>query len=134
MAEVLKRQRKLVDALGIGCLQRHIFLCCDQSKPKCCDREDSLEAWSYLTTRLEELELTGQGGVYRTKANCLRVCEGGPVAVVYPEGNWCLARATHRPRYLSCCNDAQATAVGILDTVSWGVAPPRSCSQLRATS
>jgi len=88
VAEVLKRQRKLVDALGIGGLQRHIFLCCDQSKPKCCDREDSLKAWSYLKTRLEELGLTGRGGVYRTKANCLRVCEGGPVAVVYPEGAW----------------------------------------------
>lgn len=88
LAEVLKRQRKLVDALGIGRLQRHIFLCCDQSKPKCCSKEDSLEAWSYLKTRLEELGLTGQGGVYRTKANCLRVCEGGPLAVVYPEGAW----------------------------------------------
>lgn len=86
--EVLKRQRKLVDALGIGCLQRHIFLCCDQTKPKCCDKEDSLKAWSYLKTRLKELGLTGQGGVYRTKANCLRVCEGGPVAVVYPDGTW----------------------------------------------
>ena len=30
----------------------------------------------------------GQGGVFRTKANCLRVCENGPIALVYPEGTW----------------------------------------------
>ena len=29
-----------------------------------------------------------RGGIYRTKTNCLRICEGGPVAVVYPEGAW----------------------------------------------
>ena len=38
--------------------------------------------------KLDELKLTGDGGVFRTKANCLRVCEGGPTAVVYPEGTW----------------------------------------------
>jgi (2Fe-2S) ferredoxin len=26
--------------------------------------------------------------VLRTKANCLRICEGGPIAVVYPDGVW----------------------------------------------
>lgn len=74
--------------LGIDQIRRHIFLCCDQTKPKCCDREQSLIAWDYLKTRLDELQLTGQGGVYRTKANCLRVCQQGPIAVVYPEGVW----------------------------------------------
>ena len=74
--------------MGVGTLRRHIFLCCDQSKPKCCDKQESLQAWSYLKTRLDELGLAGRGGVYRTKANCLRVCEGGPVALVYPEGVW----------------------------------------------
>ena len=74
--------------LGIDQIHRHIFLCCDQTKPKCCDREQSLIAWDYLKTRLEELQLTGQGGIYRTKANCLRVCQQGPIAVVYPDGIW----------------------------------------------
>ena len=32
--------------------------------------------------------LTRDGGVYRTKANCLQICLGGPIAVVYPEGTW----------------------------------------------
>lgn len=74
--------------LGIGALRRHIFLCCDQSKPKCSTREESLVAWEYLKRRLAELRLAGAGGIYRTKCNCLQVCLDGPVAVVYPEGTW----------------------------------------------
>lgn len=75
-------------AAGADVARRHIFLCCDQSKPKCCDRERSLEAWAYLKRRLRELQLSEHGGIYRSKVNCLRVCEGGPIAVVYPEGAW----------------------------------------------
>ncbi len=74
--------------VGITTARRHIFLCCDQTNPKCCDRARSLAAWDYLKKRLAELGLSGQGGVLRTKANCLRVCVAGPVAVVYPEGAW----------------------------------------------
>ena len=74
--------------LHIADIKRHIFLCCDQTKPKCCDREAGLQAWEYLKTRLDELNLTGRGGIYRTKANCLRVCRLGPIAVVYPEAIW----------------------------------------------
>jgi len=74
--------------VGVTGARRHIFLCCDQSTPKCCDRERSLVAWEYLKGRLKELGLSEQGGVLRTKANCLRICEGGPIAVVYPEGVW----------------------------------------------
>lgn len=69
-------------------IKRHIFLCSDQSKPKCCSKEVGLKSWDYLKDRLKELNLTGQGGIFRTKANCLRVCEFGPIAVVYPEGVW----------------------------------------------
>ena len=56
--------------------------------PKCCDRERSIEAWDFLKKRLKELGLSEAGGILRTKANCLRICEGGPIAVVYPEGTW----------------------------------------------
>ena len=80
---------KAVEDLGIERFQRHIFLCADQTKPKCCDKEKGIEAWDYLKRRLKELNLTGpQARVYRTKANCLQVCTRGPVAVVYPEGIW----------------------------------------------
>jgi (2Fe-2S) ferredoxin len=74
--------------LGIDNIERHILLCCDQSKPKCSTREASLESWEYLKRRLKELHLVKQGGVYRSKVNCLQLCLHGPVAVVYPEGTW----------------------------------------------
>jgi (2Fe-2S) ferredoxin len=87
-AAMLARQRVVAEKAGIDRARRHIFLCCDQSNPKCCDKERSLQAWDYLKRRLRELGLSDDGGVARTKANCLRICEGGPVAVVYPEGAW----------------------------------------------
>lgn len=79
---------KIARTLGVEKIQRHIFLCCDQSKPKCSPKEKSLESWTYLKKRLDELELNRQGGIYRTKANCLQICMGGPIAVVYPDGTW----------------------------------------------
>ena len=81
-------QRTVAATIGVPVATRHIFLCCDQTTPKCCDKERSLGAWNYLKARLKELGLSEQGGILRTKANCLRICEGGPVAVVYPEGTW----------------------------------------------
>lgn len=77
-------------ALGLPGIQRHIFLCADQSEPKCCPREASLASWEFLKKRLAELKLSGGStpSVFRTKANCLRLCSHGPVAVVYPDGTW----------------------------------------------
>lgn len=88
MSKDARKLRKVATKLGIDCIRRHIFLCADQTKAKCCSREAGLESWDFLKRRLKELELTGSGGVYRTKANCLRVCEQGPIAVVYPDGVW----------------------------------------------
>jgi (2Fe-2S) ferredoxin len=85
---VRDQQREAAELLQIPAIRRHIFLCCDQTTPKCSTKEQSLAAWAYLKARLDELGLTGAGGVYRTKANCLRICAGGPIAVVYPEGAW----------------------------------------------
>ena len=81
-------QEKIVQSIGIPVARRHIFLCADQTKPKCCDRDRGIAAWDFLKKRLHELGLSDQGGVLRTKANCLRICEGGPIAVVYPDGTW----------------------------------------------
>ena len=75
-------------SLGLAFYRRHIFLCADQGEPKCASREQTLAAWEFLKRRLKELGLSEQGGILRTKANCLRICEGGPIAVVYPEGAW----------------------------------------------
>ena len=73
---------------GIGRARRHIFLCCDQTNPNCCSKDVGLESWEYLKRRLDELALAVPGGIMRTKANCLRVCTSGPIALVYPEGVW----------------------------------------------
>lgn len=78
-----------VRALGLETHRRHIFLCADQTEPKCAAKEAGLESWEYLKRRLKELDLVGpQALVCRSKVNCLRVCACGPIAVVYPEGTW----------------------------------------------
>ncbi len=79
---------KIAESIGIPEARRHIFLCCDQTNPKCCDKERGLAAWEFLKRRLKELGLSERGGILRSKTNCLRICEGGPIAVVYPEGTW----------------------------------------------
>ena len=79
----------LVATLGIPSVVRHIFLCTEPAKAKCCPREEGVESWEYLKRRLKELELVGpQASVCRSKAGCLQICARGPIAVVYPEGVW----------------------------------------------
>ena len=76
-------------SLGLDKYRRHIFLCAGQTEPKCAAKQDGLESWEYLKRRLKELGLVGpEPLVYRSKANCLRVCIQGPIAVVYPEAVW----------------------------------------------
>lgn len=82
-----------VQALGLDCIARHIFICADASKPKCIDREVSLASWNYLKQRLQELgldrpQVERPTCIFRTKANCLRVCQKGPIMVIYPDGVW----------------------------------------------
>ena len=81
------RNAKLAQ-LQLDNIRHHIFLCCDQTNPKCAQHDVGMASWDFLKRRLEELKLTGAGGIYRTKANCLRVCCEGPIAVVYPDGIW----------------------------------------------
>ncbi|MGZ4974328.1 MAG: (2Fe-2S) ferredoxin domain-containing protein [Limisphaerales bacterium] len=78
-----------VETYGLNEYTRHIFLCADQTEAKCCSKEQGLASWDYLKRRLKELNLSGSKNVvFRTKANCLRVCAKGPIAVVYPEAVW----------------------------------------------
>jgi len=79
---------RVAQAIGVPAARRHIFLCCDPKEPKCCETATSIEAWQFLKGRLRELGLSEAGGVLRTKADCLRICVDGPIAVVYPEGTW----------------------------------------------
>src|ERR1041385_6671514 len=81
--------KAVVESLGVEVFKRHIFLCADQTKPKCAPKEQGLASWDFLKQRLNELGLVGpQPLIYRSKANCLRICEQGRIAVVYPEGAW----------------------------------------------
>ena len=81
-----ERLTQIAAGLSIATIQHHIFLCADQSNPKCCTREVGIESWDYLKRRIAELGLSSR--VYRSKVNCLRICQDGPIAVVYPEGVW----------------------------------------------
>jgi (2Fe-2S) ferredoxin len=102
-----ERIAAIAAAQNIGGAQRHLFLCAEPTVPKCASPSQGRQVWTHLKARLKELELTdappawrgmiegfppqtapGSGTILRTKADCLRICEQGPVAVVYPEGVW----------------------------------------------
>lgn len=91
--ECLETLQTTVERLGLQKVQRHLFLCADQTKPKCCSHEEGLAAWNYLKQRLQELGLDDPKAdssclVFRTKANCLQVCCSGPILLIYPDGIW----------------------------------------------
>lgn len=79
---------EIAKSLGINNIKKHIFLCCDQTKPNCCSYEEGMRSWEFLKSRLKELNLSESGSIFRSKVNCLRVCVQGPIAVVYPDGVW----------------------------------------------
>ncbi len=73
-------------ALHLGSVRRHVLLC---THGKCAPQEVADASWDFLKRRLRELGLAdAERGVLRTRAACLRVCQQGPIAVVYPEGSW----------------------------------------------
>ncbi len=101
------RLEAIAEGLSIPRAQRHIFLCADQTTPKCAPRETTSALWAYLKKRTKELGIAsapppwagrpdleqtpwprGEGTVLRNKVDCLRICESGPIAVIYPEGTW----------------------------------------------
>ncbi len=92
-AQNLESLANCVQSLGLAQIQRHIFICADPTFPQCCSKEASLESWEYLKKRLKQLLLDKPteirpNCIFRTKANCLRVCSSGPILVVYPDGVW----------------------------------------------
>jgi (2Fe-2S) ferredoxin len=102
-----QRLEAIARALSIATAEHHIFLCADQTTPKCAPREETNELWAHLKNRLKAAGLTsappswsgkpeaeavpteaGGGRVLRSKVDCLRICEQGAICVVYPEGTW----------------------------------------------
>jgi (2Fe-2S) ferredoxin len=87
--DIKQKLAKIAADLAIDArLKRHVFICCDQTEEKCCQKEVGLASWNYLKKRLNETGLSGEGGIQRSKVNCLRICEHGPIVVVYPDGAW----------------------------------------------
>lgn len=84
----LERARKALALNGGDGIRRHIFLCAEPQKGECCPREVGAPAWKFLKKRLRELNLDRDGGIARTKADCLKICAKGPIAVVWPDGVW----------------------------------------------
>jgi (2Fe-2S) ferredoxin len=66
---------------AIASAERHLFLCMG---PDCCNPAEAEVLWEVIKRRVRETGLRAM----RTKAQCFRICTGGPWLVVYPEGVW----------------------------------------------
>src|SRR5260370_40946024 len=101
MEESKEKLREIAHTMGVGQYRRHVFLCLG---PDCCAEKVGREAWDVLKRELKDRGLslgTGPAACYRTKVNCLRICAGGPIMVVYPEGTWyCGMTAERIPRFV----------------------------------
>ncbi len=105
--DAAERLHHIARSLSIPAVERHVFLCADATTPKCAPKEQTNEVWRHLKNRLKGLGLTtapppwqgdldldpppspaGSGRVLRTKVDCLRICESGPICVVYPDATW----------------------------------------------
>jgi (2Fe-2S) ferredoxin len=101
MPDSLAELSEVAAKLKIGAFHRHVFLCIGDA---CCTSDVGLAAWEALKKELKDRNLSladGPAACYRTKVQCLRVCAGGPIVVVYPEGTWYAGLTADRvPRFV----------------------------------
>lgn len=94
----LEKAQRAFAKIGGPSIERQIFLCAISEKQKCCSREEGEQSWKYLKKRLKQLGIVGPkrddgpngrgGGIQRAKADCLQICEFGPIAVIWPDNVW----------------------------------------------
>ncbi len=64
---------------------RHIFVCVGDK----CHPSQGLPVYEYLKGELKQNAADPRlKRVKRSQSKCLGVCQGGPIAVVYPDGVW----------------------------------------------
>jgi (2Fe-2S) ferredoxin len=81
-----KTLREISELYGVGQYEHHFFLC---TGPDCCTPEEGMAAWDALKAKIKALyPRMKEAKIYRTKVNCLRMCQEGPTALCYPEGKW----------------------------------------------
>jgi (2Fe-2S) ferredoxin len=104
MSEPNEKLVEIAEKLLIGHFHRHVFLCVGDSCCAAIGKEAAQAAWDTLKDELKRLNLslsTGPAACYRTKVGCMRICTGGPILVVYPEGTWYGGMTTDRiPRFV----------------------------------
>lgn len=103
-AERIAQLAGIADTLLIGHFHRHVFLCVGEACCAAVGEAGAQAAWDALKDELKARNLslaTGPAACYRTKVGCLRVCAGGPILVVYPEGTWYAGMTADRiPRFV----------------------------------
>ncbi len=84
----LEPLREMAEKLLIGQYGRHVFLCTGES---CSAAGVGEAAWEVLKREMKDRNLSlsaGPQACYRTKVGCLRICLGGPILLVYPDGTY----------------------------------------------
>jgi len=77
---------EILDSYGAAKARFHFFLC---AGPDCCSPEEGEKTWKALKAKVKTLYPNLKDtSVYRTKVDCLRVCQQGATAVCYPLGAW----------------------------------------------
>ena len=78
--------------MSVQRISHHLLLCATPTKAKCCDPNTGLATWNELKRLIKELGLENsdrpEGVVLRSKVDCLRICDKGPILVVWPDGIW----------------------------------------------
>jgi (2Fe-2S) ferredoxin len=77
---------QLVDQRKSSSFRQHLLLC---TAGKCAPAGQANASWEYLKRRIREMGLLDvDSGVYRSKVDCLRICQQGPIMLSYPDGTW----------------------------------------------